>query len=171
MKPTRARHCPPQHAGHRILFGLAIVGDGGQNLLDYVHFFDISLLRTFWPLGLVLWGLGRLAWPRQSGSGLFGVIAIGAGLVLTAQNLGYMHFHWRDWWQVLIIVAGLSILMRDFFRRPGETQQGSLALAAPTHGDTLDINASFSAISQRNGLAATSRAGASPAPSAVWSST
>ncbi|MEO6278261.1 LiaI-LiaF-like domain-containing protein [Roseateles sp.] len=61
MKPTRARPCPPQHAGHRILFGLAVVGIGVLALLDNLHFFDISLMRTFWPLGLVLWGLGRLA--------------------------------------------------------------------------------------------------------------
>jgi predicted membrane protein len=149
MKPNRARHCPPQHAGHRILFGLAVVGVGVLALLDNLHFFDISLLRTFWPLGLVLWGLGRLAWPRQSGGGLIGVIAIGAGLVLTAQNLGFMHFHWRDWWPVLIIVVGLSILMRAFFPRPGETQQGNLALSAPTQADMLDIDATFSGISQR----------------------
>lgn len=131
------------------MFGLAVVGVGVLALLDNLHLFDIALLRTFWPLGLVLWGLGRLAWPRQSGSGLFGVIAIGAGLVLTAQNLGYMHFHWRDWWPVLIIVVGLSILMRAFFPRPGETQQGSLALSTLAHGDLLDIDATFSGINQR----------------------
>jgi len=147
MKPTRARPCPPQHAGHRILFGLAVVGIGVLALLDNLHVFDISLLRNFWPLGLVLWGLGRLAWPRQSGSGLVGVIAIGAGLVLTAQNLGYMQFHWRDWWPVVIIVVGLSILMRGFF--PRQAQPGSLEVSTLAHGDLLDIDATFSGINQR----------------------
>lgn len=149
MKPTRARPRPPQHAGHRILFGLAVVAVGVLALLDNLHFFDISLLRTFWPLGLVLWGLGRLAWPRQSGSGALGVIAIGAGLMLTAQNLGYMHFHWRDWWPVLIIVVGLSILMRAIFPRPGQAQAGSLEVSTLAHGDLLDIDATFSGINQR----------------------
>jgi membrane associated rhomboid family serine protease len=37
-------------------------------VLDNLHVFDIALLRTFWPLALVLWGPSRLAWPRHPGS-------------------------------------------------------------------------------------------------------
>ncbi|WP_457419560.1 LiaI-LiaF-like domain-containing protein [Roseateles sp. P5_E7] len=150
MKPTRARRpCPPQHAGHRILFGLAVIGVGVLALLDNLHFFDIALLRTFWPLGLVLWGLGRLAWPRQSGGAMVGLVVIGVGLVLTAQNLGYMHFHWRDWWPVIIIVVGLSILMRGFFPRQDIAGAAGFEAATLTHGDLIDLDTSFSGINQR----------------------
>lgn len=149
MKTSRikVRH-EARHAGHRILFGLAVVGVGVLALLDNLRMFDVALLRTFWPLGLVLWGLGRLAWPHHRGSGLFGVILIGVGLMLTGQNLGYVHFHWRDWWPVVIIVAGLSILMRGFFPRQGEAP--CFDASTLEHGDLASINASFSAISQRN---------------------
>jgi predicted membrane protein len=144
----RPRHQPDQHPGHRILFGLAVIGVGVLALLDNLHFFDTALLRTFWPLGLVLWGLGRLAWPRHRGSGLFGLILIGVGLMLTGQNLGYVHFHWRDWWPVFIILAGLSILMRGFF--PGRRYGRGFQTSTLEHGERVDINASFSAVSQRN---------------------
>lgn len=145
---ARFRHRHHPHAGHRIFFGLAVIGIGVLALLDNLNVFDTRLLRSFWPLALVLWGMSRLAWPRHRGSGLFGLILIGAGLVLTAQNLGYVHFHWRDWWPVFIILAGLSILMRGAF--PGRIDGQGVQASTTEHGELVDINASFSAVSQRN---------------------
>jgi predicted membrane protein len=150
MQPIRVRPRPPQHAGHRILFGLAVIGIGLLALLDNLHMFGTPLLRTFWPLGLVLWGLSRLAWPRHTGSGLFGLILIGVGLVLTAQNLGFVRFSMRDWWPVFIILAGLSILMRGFFPRHGSAESAGFRASSLEHGDLADIDASFSGINQRN---------------------
>jgi len=145
--PT-SRFSPPPHGGHRILLGLAVVAIGVLALLDNLRLFDTALLRTFWPMGLVLWGLGRLAWPSHAGSGLLGVALIGVGLALTAQNLGYMHFRWRDWWPVFIILAGLSILLRGIF--PAATAvPGSSPAATLQHGDLVDINATFGAVSQQ----------------------
>lgn len=147
MPPHHSR--PLQHAGHRILVGLIVIGVGVLALLDNLHVFDIALLRTFWPLGLVLWGLGRLAWPRLAGSGFIGVLMIGVGLALTAQNLGFMHFHWRDWWPVVIIVAGLSILMRAVFPRPAAGRPLALTAKPLAPGEQVDIDVSFSGINQR----------------------
>jgi len=145
--PPRPPNTPPQHAGHRILFGLAVVGIGVLALLDNLRVFDVELLKTFWPLGLVLWGLGRLIWRAQAGSAMVGVLAIGAGLVLTAENLDYLRFDWQDWWPLLIIGAGVSILMRGFSPRPNPARPGGST--APTHGARVDIDASFSGINQR----------------------
>jgi len=148
MRRSRHRHRHDQHPGHRILFGLAVVGVGALALLDNLRLFDIALLRTFWPLGLVLWGLGRLAWPQPRGSGLFGLVLIGVGLIMTGQNLGYMQFHWRDWWPVVVILAGLSILTRGFFQRRRGTDW--FPTSTLEHGELADIDASFSTISQRH---------------------
>jgi predicted membrane protein len=140
---------PPSspQGGHRVLLGLAVIAFGVLALLDNLRLFDMALLRTFWPLGLVLWGLSRLAWPTRHGSGAFGAILVGVGLVLTIENLGFMRFHWHDWWPVFVILAGLSILMRGAW--PGGT---ATALPATTleHGGRVDIDASFSAINQRH---------------------
>ncbi len=146
----RPHHHQDQHPARRILFGLAVIGVGVLALLDNLQLFDIALLRTLWPLGLVLWGLGRLAWPRQAGSGMAGLVAIGVGLALTAHNLGWLHFRWRDWWPVLLIVVGLSIVMRGFFPRHDTGAASAPHLLKTTHGDVLDIDASFSGIKQRN---------------------
>ncbi len=140
---------PPSspQGGHRILLGLAVIAFGVLALLDNLRLFDRALLRTFWPLGLVLWGLARLAWPARDGNGVFGAILVGVGVVLTVENLGFMHFHWRDWWPVFVILAGVSILLRGAW--PGASRAGQPA-ATLEHGGLADIDASFSAVSQRH---------------------
>ncbi|MEO6278260.1 MAG: LiaF domain-containing protein [Roseateles sp.] len=65
-----------------------------------------------------------------------------------------MNFHWRDWWPVLIIVVGLSILMRAFFPRRGLALPGGSQALTLAHGDVVDLDASFSGINQRVGSAA-----------------
>lgn len=117
MRPDRFRRHVHQHPGHRILFGLGVIGIGALALLDNLQVFGLPLLRTFWPLALVLLGLARLVWPRHAGSWLFGTALIAIGGLLTAQNLGYTRLELRDWWPVLVILAGLSILLRGVFPR------------------------------------------------------
>lgn len=150
------RHCPPsshvRHAGQRVLFGLAVIGVGVISLLDNLRLFDIPLMRTFWPMVLVFWGLARLAWPMHRGSGLMGAVLIVVGGVLTAQNLGYVQFHWRDWWPAFIILFGVSIVLRGLWPRP--TDNALPDDATLEHGEQVDIQASFSAVSQRNDSAA-----------------
>jgi predicted membrane protein len=131
------------------VLGLAVAGIGVLALLDNLHVFDIALLRTFWPLALVLWGVGRLFWWRHPGRGLVSIIAIGAGVVLTAQNLDLFHFSLRVWWPVFIILAGLSILLRGLVPRPGE-DAGRFPAPTTATGERVELDLSFSAISQRN---------------------
>jgi hypothetical protein len=141
----------PHHPGRRIAFGIGVIGIGTLALLDNFNAFGLPLLHTFWPLALVLWGLGRLAWPRHAGSWLFGTAMIAVGGLMTAQNLGYVHLQLRDWWPVLVILAGLSILLRGAFPRH---RRFGMADAFDTstleHGDKVRIDATFSAIRQQN---------------------
>lgn len=147
MQPDRPTR-DPQPADHRIVVGLVVVGIGVLALLDNLRLFDAALLRTFWPLALVLWGLARLIRWRQ-GSTLVSAALIGVGLALTAQKLGLMHFSLRDWWPVFIILAGLSILTRGMLPRPGR-HAGALPGTPRANGELVDIDATFSAVKQRN---------------------
>lgn len=151
MRSNRVRHRRPYHPAHRIIFGLGVIGIGTLALLDNLNVFGIPLLRTFWPLALVLFGLSRIVWPRQGGSWLFGTILIVVGTVLTAQNLDFMHFRMRDWWPVFIILGGLAILIQGVY--PHQRRGREACLDTPStleHGDRINIDASFSAINQQN---------------------
>ena len=151
LRHQRRRHRLQRHPGHRMLFGLGVIGIGVLALLDNLHVFGQPLLRTFWPLALVLFGLARLIWPRHAGSWLFGTALIVVGGVLTAQNLGYTHFELRDWWPVLVILAGLSILLRGAFPRHGRPGMAEgFDTSTLEHGDQVAIDATFSGIRQQN---------------------
>lgn len=139
-----------QHASHRILFGIGVIGVGVLALLDNLHFFDLPLLKTFWPLALSLFGLSRMVSGRHPGQWLFGLTLVVFGIVMTANLLGYMQFRPRDWWPVLIILAGLSIVLRGVFPRYRTQGLEPADTSAPEHGDRINIDASFSAVNQQN---------------------
>ncbi|NCT82116.1 MAG: cell wall-active antibiotics response protein [Comamonadaceae bacterium] len=134
------------HAGSRIVFGLGVIGFGVLALLDNLNVFGLPLLRTFWPLVFVLLGLARLARPCHVGSALFALGLMLLGGLLTARNLGYVDFSPRNWWPVLIILVGLSVLARGLFPR---RRQAGFPASTLEHGDQINIDASFSAVSQR----------------------
>ena len=152
---TRTMHFDSAgHRARRALVGLSIVGIGTLALLDNLHLFDTALLRTYWPLVLVVWGVARLVWPHphgRMGSRLFGVALVAAGALMVAHNLGHMDVSLRQWWPVFIILAGVSIALRGVVpgwhggrhRKPFET-------SAIEHSDVVDIDATFSAVKLRN---------------------
>ena len=74
-----------------------------------------EVLRTYWPLLLVLWGANILALrSRGGGSLLSGSILLILGLVFLGRNLGFLSFDmasfWRIIWPVIIILAGISLI-------------------------------------------------------------
>jgi len=149
MRPHRTRrHRHSHHPAHRVIFGLGVIGIGTLALLDNLNTFGMPLLRTFWPLALVLFGLSRIVWPRHAGNWVFGIALVIVGSVMTAQNLDLVSIRLRDWWPVFIILAGASILLRGLFphyRRDFVDTPSTLE-----HGDRVHIDASFGAVNQQN---------------------
>ena len=143
------RHRHAHHPAQRVIFGLGVIGIGTLALLDNLNTFGIPLLRTFWPLALVLFGLSRIVWPRHGGSWLFGLALVIVGGVMTAQNLDLVSIRLRDWWPVFIILAGASLVLRGLFPR---YRREAFADTPSTleHGDHIRIDASFSAVNQQN---------------------
>jgi hypothetical protein len=134
--PLRHQNTEDKQPGQRVLLGLAVAAAGTLALLDNLRLFDIALLRSFWPLALVLFGLARLALPGRGR--LSGIALVLVGTLLTAQNLGSELFALRHWWPVFIIGAGLSLLRRD------------TRCATRLPGDHVATDASFSNLQQRS---------------------
>ncbi|MDR7335962.1 LiaI-LiaF-like domain-containing protein [Roseateles asaccharophilus] len=137
MQSTHIRHQNTgSQPGHRALFGLGLAAIGTLVLLGNLHIVDTALLRNFWPLALVLFGLARLAMPGRGR--MAGIALVLVGAMLTAQNLGSDLFALRHWWPVFIIAAGLSMLRRG--------AHGAMQL----QGDHIATQASFSNLQQRS---------------------
>lgn len=141
-------HRPPSPAARSITLGLGVIGIGTLALLDNLDVFGLPMLRTFWPLALVLLGLSHLLLPRHRGSWLVGLALVAVGSVMTAHNLDLIHFRLRDWWPVLIILAGVSILSRGLFpQRPAQGDAGTPSTLE--RGEHVQIDATFSAVNQQ----------------------
>ena len=148
-KPLTMRCDSPRRRARRAFFGLSVIGIGALALVDNLHLFDMALLRTFWPLVFVVWGLSRLVWPRHPGSRLFGLVLMVVGALMTVHNLGHGNFDLRQWWPVFIILAGASIALRGML--PGRRwDRGRFESSSIEHADQVNVDATFSGIKLQN---------------------
>src|SRR5262249_11670839 len=96
---------PQSRQASRVVVGLFIIAIGVFALLDNLNLFDNHLVQPFWPLVFVALGAMRIArWPGDGPRLVFSVGLIGVGAAMTLNNLGYIHFHVRDWWPALVVL-------------------------------------------------------------------
>ena len=94
-----------------IVFGLLLVAFGMIFLLHNlgIHYFDE--FWNFWPLGLILLGLSK-AFSGRHDERTFGWILTFIGSVFFARFVLDWDVHLGQFWPVIIIIIGISILMR-----------------------------------------------------------
>jgi Domain of unknown function (DUF5668)/Cell wall-active antibiotics response 4TMS YvqF len=97
-----------------IVPGLVLLVIGSAFLLSNLGFFDIRIIRDYWPSLLIVFGLGHLMFPRRGARSMVwsaGLIVMGG--LLQAQRLGYIQGNvWEIIWPVWLIFLGLSFLFR-----------------------------------------------------------
>lgn len=95
-----------------VAFGLVLTaGNFGWVEADRV----IDLARHYWPLALVLLGLGKILQSDSSSGRITGGVFVLIGGWLTAEQVYPIPIRIRfwDWWPVLLIAAGALILLRS----------------------------------------------------------
>lgn len=148
-KTFKLRLDSPRRRARRALFGLSVIGVGALALLDNFHVFGTPMLRTFWPLVFVVWGLGRLLWSRHPGGRVFGLVMVAVGGLMTAHNLGNTVLDMRQWWPVFIMLGGAAILLRGVF--PGSRWQRSrFETSTLDHADEIHVDATFGGVKLQN---------------------
>ena len=102
----------------RALFGLVIILVGVGLLLDYYDILAAESVWEFWPLLLMLAGLGKIARGVGTGDRFFGGIMLVVGtLILLANLIPDFYVPWGLLWPLGIIVVGLMVLTPALRRR------------------------------------------------------
>jgi predicted membrane protein len=144
----------PQHRqSSRVVFGLFVVAFGVAALLQNLGVVPADLLQTWWPLVFVGLGVVRLVQRPGAHAVVFSLGLVTLGALMIASNLGVLHFHARDWWPLLIIFIGGSVIARAF--SPGGAERwgrrrGHLHDERLEHGARIEASAVMSGIVLRN---------------------
>ncbi len=144
---------PNHRQRSRVVFGAFIIVVGLFALLDNLHLFDSHLVQPFWPLVFVALGALKLSQARRAGHLVVGgaLVAVGAGM--TMQNLGLIHFEWRQLWPIALILVGLNVITKGFVARGNVGYRSSRVGQRDErfeHGSRIDASATMSGIVLKN---------------------
>lgn len=102
----------------KIVIGIIIILAGLIALLDNIGM-GIGLdFWDFWPLIIIVIGLGKLAQPREYRSTTGALILIVVGVLFQLSTLDIIDFRFRHLWPIILILVGLAILRHGFWRTP-----------------------------------------------------
>src|SRR5437660_748374 len=93
-------------------FGLIIAIVGVAMLLDNMGLLGDIRLASYFPLIFTFYGAILLARCRRPDRAILPGIMIVGGILGTLGNLHLLHFSARDWWPLILIGVGLSLLFR-----------------------------------------------------------
>ncbi len=96
---------------HMIL-GLAILMAGVLFTLSNFDLVETRIVRSFWPLLIMLIGLSVVFQAASHAGRIAGGIVIFLGLMLLLRTLGILHFYFRDIWPVILILIGVIIILK-----------------------------------------------------------
>jgi hypothetical protein len=95
-----------------VVFGLLLVAWGGLALLDSVGLVESrSVLRTFWPVALIVWGATAIGFGRH-GRRWGGLLAVVLGTTLLGNQLAWWSVRWSMLWPLVLIAVGIRIMIR-----------------------------------------------------------
>lgn len=96
----------------RLFFGLAIIILGTLLLLDNLEIMEAENVLRYWPLFLIFIGLPRALQPAGSTGRLFGIALVIFGSLLFLDRLEIFDVRFWDFWPILLILLGVSMLRR-----------------------------------------------------------
>ncbi len=125
--------------GGRIVFGLVLVGLGVLFTLDNLGLVKAGEVLRWWPVLLVAYGLGRLTGTCCKQDTVLGIIFAGAGVLILLHAVGFLHLDPWDFWPIVLIVIGGSMLNGAVRRARGREQPGGGAEDASAVVSTVAV--------------------------------
>lgn len=100
----------------RIVIGLLIIAAGVLLLMKSLGFGTDYNVGDFWPVILIVIGLGKILQPKEYRQLYWGLVITAIGTLFLLNNLGYIHFWFKDLWPILLILLGIEILRCGVFK-------------------------------------------------------
>ncbi|MDA8017265.1 MAG: cell wall-active antibiotics response protein [Thermoanaerobaculia bacterium] len=130
----------------RLIFGLTLIVIGVAYSLDRLGYLHAGNLLSWWPLILVMAGLGKLLSPGSSSSRWTGLLLAAIGIWLLLERLGYFYASFWDWWPLLLIILGIRFIFQGANgapRRPADGEHSINGLAMLGGGTRSSSSADF----------------------------
>jgi len=122
----------------RIVLGGFILAIGLLALLDKLNIFESVQLLQFWPTIFIAVGVLKIVQSKSRSSIFIGGGLIIFGVAMTLKHLGIVDINWRDWWPVILIAIGGSIILKGRDAN-GVTNSFLLGDVDSDNNSTLDI--------------------------------
>ncbi len=100
-----------------LFFGLLIIVLGIIFLLSNLEVVEAGDVLRLWPVLLILLGAAKMYDAVTTSGRFFGLFFVALGALLLLDRLYIIHFRLHDWWPLLLIVLGASLLFRNPRRR------------------------------------------------------
>lgn len=122
----------------QVVIGLSVLGIGVAVLMTNMGLVELPSLALYWPVLLILYGLGKLLAARAVNERVSYGILILVGLALQLNRLGYDVLHFRTLWPLVLMVVGGAVLYQAL---SGRRQIETVKPPAPGTSDAiLDIS-------------------------------
>jgi predicted membrane protein len=101
----------------QLVIGVVVILLGVLFTLDNLYLIDAARVIRYWPALLVVYGISKLMDTQNLPGRLWGSIAIVVGSLMLLDRLGLLVFRLHDWWPLVLIAVGGSMLLRSMNRR------------------------------------------------------
>jgi predicted membrane protein len=99
----------------KYMVGIILILVGVAFLLDHMGVIHLGNVWNYWPMILVLMGIGRLF----SGEWVGGVVMLLVGSYFQLEHFGILHISWGTFWPILPIIAGILMIAGHWENRGG----------------------------------------------------
>lgn len=103
----------------QLVFGLIVLAVGVILMLDNMDLLYAEDYLRWWPALVMFYGAARLLDPQANR--FWSLFWIAAGGVLLLDRLDIIEFTVRDWWPIVLIAVGGSVLWGSMRKTPGQT--------------------------------------------------
>lgn len=97
----------------QFVFGLLVVVVGVVFLLDNLDIVEAREVFRYWPVIPIIIGVFKLTNAMSTVGRIVGLFFIVVGVLLLLDKMSIVHFHFWDWWPMILILIGGSMLLNS----------------------------------------------------------